>query len=62
MKYSGSALYKSGVSRSRMARIADATGDQWLGDLASSDVLWDRLVEIEPLGEIEVFGATVCPL
>jgi replicative DNA helicase len=61
MSYCGSALYKSGCSRARMERVAVATGDQWLADLASSDVLWDRLTAIEPLGEMEVFDATVEP-
>lgn len=61
MSYCGSALYKSGVSRERLGRVAAATDDSWLADLAASDVLWDRLVEIEPLGEIEVFDATVEP-
>jgi len=61
MSYCGSALYKSGVSRARLEKVANATGDEWLSDLAHSDVLWDRLVEIEPLGEIEVFDATVEP-
>lgn len=61
MSYCGSALYKSGVSRERLGRVAAATDDPWLADLAESDVLWDKLVEIEPLGEIEVFDATVEP-
>ena len=61
MSYCGSALYKSGLSRARLQRVAAATGDEWLLDLASSDVLWDRVVEIEPLGEMEVFDATVEP-
>jgi replicative DNA helicase len=61
MSYCGSALYKSGVSRARLGRVAAATGDQWLADLAGSDVLWDRLLKVEPLGEIEVFDATVEP-
>jgi replicative DNA helicase len=61
MSYCGSALYKSGCSRARLERIATATGDPWLADLASGDVLWDRLIEIEPLGEMEVFDATVEP-
>ena len=59
MQYSGSALYKSGVSRARCERIALATGDVWLHDLATSDVLWDRIVEITSLGEQEVFDATI---
>ena len=61
MSYCGSALYKSGCSRERLQRVASATGDQWLADLAAGDVLWDRLVEIEPLGDMEVFDATVEP-
>jgi replicative DNA helicase len=54
-------LYKSGSSRARLARVAAATGDEWLLDLARSDVLWDRVIAIEPLGEMEVFDATVEP-
>ena len=61
MSYSGSALYKAGCSRERLRRVATATGDKWLADLVTSDVLWDRLIEIEPLGEMEVFDATVEP-
>ncbi len=61
MSYCGSALYKSGCTRARLERVAVATGDPWLADLVTSDVMWDRLVEIEPLGEMEVFDATVEP-
>jgi replicative DNA helicase len=61
MSYCGSSLYKSGCSRARLERIAAVTGDEWLYDLARSDVLWDRIVAIEPLGEMEVFDATVEP-
>ena len=50
-----------GMLRNSLHVLAAATNDQWLTDLASSDVLWDRLVEIEPLGPIEVFDATVEP-
>jgi replicative DNA helicase len=42
-----------------MGRIAEALPDQFLRDLASSDVLWDEVVAIEPLGEQPVFDATV---
>jgi replicative DNA helicase len=57
----GTALCKAGCSRERLGRVAAATGDPWLADLVTSDVLWDRLIEIEPLGEMEVFDATVEP-
>jgi replicative DNA helicase len=55
----GSALYESGVSRERMSKLARITGDPWLTDLASSDVLWDEIVAIEPLGAQPVFDATI---
>lgn len=47
------------LDRQTCGRIAAATGDSWLGDLATSDVLWDRIVEISSLGEREVFDATI---
>jgi replicative DNA helicase len=59
MSYSGSTLYRSGLSRDRMARLAEAIGDEALHDLATSDVLWDRLVAIEHRGVQPVFDATV---
>ena len=52
-------VYEQGVSRSLMGRIAEALPDSFLRDLASSDVLWDEIVAIEPLGEQPVFDATV---
>ncbi len=59
MSYCGSALYKSGVSRERMTRLADALDDSYLRSLADSDVFWDRVVSIEPKGHQPVFDATV---
>ena len=59
MSYCGSALYKSGISRQRMAKVAEAVPDPVLSDLATSDVLWDRIVGIEDLGEQPVYDATV---
>ncbi len=52
-------VYEQGVSRALMRRIADALPDQYLADLAISDVLWDEVVAIEPQGVEEVFDATV---
>jgi replicative DNA helicase len=59
MSYCGSTLYKHGLTRSRMQRVAAAVGDARLADLASSDVRWDRIVSIEPEGEVEVYDAHV---
>jgi replicative DNA helicase len=58
--YNGTALYKSNVSRARLARVAAVLDDRGLlDDLATSDVLWDEVAAIDPLGEEEVFDATV---
>jgi replicative DNA helicase len=61
MSIGSSAAYRSGCTRGRLQRVAAATGDPWLADLVSSDVFWDEVTEIEPLGEMEVFDATVEP-
>lgn len=58
-QYCGSSLYRRGVSRDRMRRLAESLDDPWLRDLSRSDVLWDRIVEIEPLGVQPVFDATI---
>jgi replicative DNA helicase len=57
--YSGSTLYRCGLSRDRMARVATAVPDPHLKALAESDVSWDRVVGIDPAGEEEVFDAVV---
>jgi replicative DNA helicase len=46
-------------SRERMATIARAVDDSALLALAQSDVSWDTVVAIEPMGEQPVFDATV---
>jgi replicative DNA helicase len=46
-------------SRRRLERIAALTGDGGLHDLATSDVLWDEIVEIVALGPMPTFDATV---
>jgi replicative DNA helicase len=46
-------------SRERIARMADVLHDKELADLATSDVLWDRVVAIEPIGTHDVYDATV---
>ena len=47
------------ISRNRMSRLADALGDQKLKDLAESDVYWDEIVSIEPLGAEQVYDLTI---
>jgi replicative DNA helicase len=48
-----------GVSRDRLDAIATALDDGQLRRLATSDLYWDRVVAIEPLGPREVYDATV---
>jgi len=59
MSYCGSTLYKSGISRQRLAKVAELVDEPFLHDLATSDVLWDRVVSITDLGERPVYDATV---
>ncbi len=47
------------LSRDRMSRFAEALDDQSLRDLADSDVYWDRIVSIEPLGMEQVYDLTI---
>jgi replicative DNA helicase len=54
------ALMRQNVSRSRLARLASALGDDYcLSALATSDVYWDPIISIEPDGVEEVFDLTV---
>ncbi len=57
--YCGSALYKAGLSRDRLLRVADALDSERLRMMATDDVFWDRVVAVEPLGPQPVFDATV---
>ena len=46
-------------SRQRLRRIGEIVRDDHLVDLATSDVSWDRVLEIVPLGRMPTFDATV---
>ena len=60
MSYCGTALYRAGISRERMARVAATVPEPYLSDLATSDVDWDRIVEIDTVaGERDVYDAYV---
>jgi replicative DNA helicase len=48
-----------GLSRPQLAILAEGLDDAPLGDLAASDVWWDEIVSIEPLGEQETYDLTV---
>ena len=57
--YSGSTFYRHAPSRRRMRTIAAVLDDPELNDLATSDLFWDEVSDIVPLGEEPVFDATV---
>jgi replicative DNA helicase len=58
-QFRGSTSWKRAPSRQRLARIAGVLEAADLELLATNDVLWDEVVNIEPLGEREVYDATV---
>ena len=47
------------ISRDRMSRFAELLDDQRLRDLAESDVYWDSIVSIEPIGMEQVYDLTI---
>ncbi len=48
-----------GVSRYLLAEIAELCDDDRLTHLAESDVWWDEIVSVEPVGEEETYDLTV---
>jgi replicative DNA helicase len=57
--YCGSTLYKRAPSRGRLERVAAIVDDDELRALARSDVFWDEVVSVTPLGREPVYDATV---
>ncbi|HEY8323545.1 MAG TPA: AAA family ATPase [Ktedonobacterales bacterium] len=47
------------MSRSRLSRLAKLTQDNELEYLAQSDVYWDTIVSIEPIGDYQVFDLSM---
>ncbi len=57
--YSGSTFYRHAPSRPRLARVAQVLDNPDLSDLSTSDLFWDEVCGIVPVGEQPVFDATV---
>lgn len=55
----GTAHLPRRLSRQRLERMGQTLGDDHLVELATSDVFWDQIVEIVPVGEMPTFDATV---
>jgi replicative DNA helicase len=58
----GSTMWRHSPSRARLTRVAEALDDADLEMLATNDVIWDTIVSVEPLGEQDVYDATVIGL
>ncbi len=59
VQFCGSTLWKHAPSRQRLARVATLLEDEHLQAHATSDVYWDAVKSIEPIGEQKVYDATV---
>ncbi len=57
--YGGSSQFKFAPSRSTLLNYAEILDSSDLLDKASSDLFWDEIVSITPIGEAEVFDLTV---
>ncbi|PTU56559.1 replicative DNA helicase [Cellulosimicrobium cellulans] len=56
---SDDALWRNGLSRHRLGKIAAVLESEELEIMAVNDLLWDEVVSIEPMGEKQVYDATV---
>jgi replicative DNA helicase len=57
--YNGTALTATGVSRARLAKVANVLESGQLLHIAESDVYWDEVASIISRGKEEVFDMTV---
>ena len=57
--FGGSTMWKHSPGRERMARVAEVLGDADLDVLATNDIYWDSVASVEPIGEQDVYDATV---
>jgi replicative DNA helicase len=57
--YCGSTLYRQNLSRERALKIANVLNCSSLKLLSESDIYWDEIASIEPIGETDVYDLTV---
>ena len=50
---------RRGLSRRRLTEFADALKDEYLQNLAASEIYWDEIVSIEYAGEKQVYDLTI---
>ena len=59
IQFCGSTLWKHAPSRERLERVGTLLANDEILRHARSDIFWDSVASVEPLGEQEVFDATV---
>jgi replicative DNA helicase len=59
ISYCGTSIYKQNISRERASRLAEVVQSKEIEQLATSDVYWDKITDITPDGETEVYDLTV---
>jgi replicative DNA helicase len=57
--YCGSTFYRHSPSRPRLEHLASILDSRALHEFATSDLFWDTVASIEPLGDQPVYDATV---
>ncbi|TZE80853.1 replicative DNA helicase [Calorimonas adulescens] len=55
----GSSHYRFAPSRELVAQYAEILNDELLRDAATNDLFWDRIIQILPCGEEDVYDLTV---
>ncbi len=58
-QFCGSTMWKHSVGRRRLHRAAAILDNEKLHDLATNDVMWDKIVEITSIGAQDVYDGTV---
>ena len=58
-KYCGTTLFKHGIGIGRLNRIATFLHSSEIKNMTQSDIFWDEIASIRPLGIEEVYDATV---
>jgi replicative DNA helicase len=58
-RFGGSTTWTHSPSRQRLSKVAAVLDDADLEVLATNDVYWDTIASVEPVGELDVYDATV---
>ncbi len=53
--YCGSSFYKPNISRSRLQKVADVLENEYLENLANSDLKWEKIKSIKKLGSAPTY-------